>query len=185
MHSHALIVNGGSHAERVVWGICNRRGQAFQKWVSASSLRNSSSRAARPIPRPPRSRAPYTLMLIPGCVEITIQGLAAAHFGCVRLVLPEVSRRPLLLLPPEPEPELPLHRVHLLRLGASASGVLVSGWLPNLAADGVLSNIQPATANDVLPDLLAANSAMPVMAMSLMAIIVAMSAGPIEKRERF
>lgn len=130
-------------------------------------------------------RAPYTLMLIPGCVEATIQGLAAAHFGCVRLVLPEVSRRPLLLLPPEPEPELPLHRVHLLRLGASASGVLVSGWLPNLAADGVLSNIQPATANDVLPDLLAANSAMPVMAVSLMAIILAMSAGPIEKRERF
>jgi hypothetical protein len=124
-------------------------------------------------------------MLIPGCVEATIQGLAAAHFGCVRLVLPEVSRRPLLLLPPEPEPELPLHRVHLLRLGASASGVLVSGWLPNLAADGVLSIIQPATANDVLPDLLAANSAMPVMAVSLMAIILAMSAGPIEKRERF
>jgi hypothetical protein len=154
--------------------------------LTASSLTQLIKPAATDSrPPAPTPRAPYTLMLIPGCVEATIQGLAAAHFGCVRLVLPEVSRRPLLLLPPEPEPELPLHRVHLLRLGASASGVLVSGWLPNLAADGVLSNIQPATANDVLPDLLAANSAMPVMAVSLIAIILAMSAGPIEKRERF
>lgn len=49
----------------------------------------------------------------------------------------------------------------------------------------MLSNIQPAAAYDVLPDLLAANSAMPVMAVSLTAIILAMSVGPIEKRERF
>ncbi len=122
-------------------------------------------------------------MLIPGCVEATIQGLAVAQFGCGRLVRPDFSRA---LQGAEPAPPVP--RALLPRVGASASAICVSGWLPtNLAADSSWSNgIQPAAANDLLPDLVTASAAMPAAtAVSLTAIILAMSTGPIEERERF